>query len=84
VYKGICKRSKETVVLKSYTLSAICELYQHQIYREVRLHSSLHHENIVKLFAAFKVGGASLGRVHLGDDTMGGPTGNPATRGAGG
>jgi serine/threonine protein kinase len=55
VYKGICKRSKETVVLKSYTLSAICELYQHQIYREVRLHSSLQHENIVKLYAAFKV-----------------------------
>lgn len=33
VYKGICKRSRETVVLKSYTLSSICELYQHQIYR---------------------------------------------------
>jgi len=56
VYKGMCKRSREIVVLKSYTLSSICELYQHQIYREVRLHSSLQHENIVKLYAAFKEG----------------------------
>ena len=56
VYKGICKRSRETVVLKSYTLSSICELYQHQIYREVRLHAGLQHENVVKLYAAFKEG----------------------------
>jgi serine/threonine protein kinase len=61
VYKGVCKRSREVVVLKSYTLSAICELYQHQIYREVRLHASLQHENIVKLYAAFKVGRAAGG-----------------------
>jgi serine/threonine protein kinase len=58
VYKGVCKRSHEVVVLKSYTLSSVCELYQHQIFREVRLHSSLQHENIVKLYAAFKVGRA--------------------------
>jgi serine/threonine protein kinase len=42
-------------VLKCYLMSSICELYQHQIYREVRLHSSCHHENIIKLFAAFQV-----------------------------
>jgi hypothetical protein len=52
----MCKRSREIIVLKSYTLGAICELYQHQIYREVRLHSSLQHENVVKLYAAFKEG----------------------------
>lgn len=56
MHKGVCRRSREVVVLKSYTLSAICELYQHQIFREVRLHSSLQHENVVKLYAAFKVG----------------------------
>jgi hypothetical protein len=56
VYKGVCKRSREVVVLKSYTLGSICELYQHQIYREVRLHSSMQHENVVKLYAAFKEG----------------------------
>ncbi|WIA10385.1 hypothetical protein OEZ85_010577 [Tetradesmus obliquus] len=56
VYKAICKRSRETVVLKCYLMSSICELYQHQIYREVRLHSSCQHENIIKLFAAFQEG----------------------------
>jgi len=42
-------------VLKCYLMSSICELYQHQIYREVRLHSSCNHENIINLFAAFQV-----------------------------
>eukprot|EP00775_Hariotina_reticulata_P011671 gene11671-11814_t len=56
VYKAMCKRSREVVVLKCYLMSSICELYQHQIYREVRLHSSCNHENIVKLFAAFQEG----------------------------
>jgi serine/threonine protein kinase len=51
----MCKRSREIVVLKSYTMSSICELYQHQIYREVRLHNSLQHENIITLYAAFQV-----------------------------
>ena len=55
VYKAICKRSREVVVLKCYLMSSICELYQHQIYREVRLHSSCNHENIINLFAAFQV-----------------------------
>lgn len=56
VYKAICKRTNETVVLKSYQLSSICELYQHQIFREVGLHASLEHENVVQLNAAFQVG----------------------------
>jgi hypothetical protein len=51
----VCKRSNEIVVLKSYQLSAICELYQHQIFREVGLHASLAHENVVQLSAAFQV-----------------------------
>lgn len=54
VYKAVCKRSNEVVVLKSYQLSAICELYQHQIFREVGLHASLAHENVVQLTAAFQ------------------------------
>ncbi|KAI8465173.1 MAG: serine/threonine protein kinase [Monoraphidium minutum] len=56
VYKAICKRTREVVVLKSYQLSAICELYQHQIFREVALHASLTHENVVALYAAFREG----------------------------
>lgn len=55
MYKAICKRSREVVVLKCYLMSSICELYQHQIYREVRLHSTCNHENIINLFAAFQV-----------------------------
>ncbi len=55
VYKAICKRSREVVVLKCYLMSSICELYQHQIYREVRLHSTCNHENIINLIAAFQV-----------------------------
>jgi hypothetical protein len=61
VYKAICKRSREVVVLKCYLMSSICELYQHQIYREVRLHSSCNHENIINLFAAFQVRAAGAG-----------------------
>ncbi|KAF8058460.1 hypothetical protein HT031_005584 [Scenedesmus sp. PABB004] len=56
VYKAVCKASGEVVVLKSYQLSAICELYQHQIFREVGLHASLAHENVVALSAAFQEG----------------------------
>lgn len=33
-----------------------CELNRFQIYREVKLHSSLQHENIITLFAAFQQG----------------------------
>jgi hypothetical protein len=56
VYKAVCKRSNQVVVLKSYQLSAICELYQHQIFREVALHASLKHEHVVQLSGAFQVG----------------------------
>ncbi|MEW5312978.1 MAG: hypothetical protein WDW38_004574 [Sanguina aurantia] len=56
VYKAVCKRSSETVVLKIYTLAAVCDLYKFQIYREVRLHSKTCHANIVHLYAAFQEG----------------------------
>lgn len=55
MYKAVCKRSNQVVVLKSYQLSAICELYQHQIFREVALHASLKHEHVVQLSGAFQV-----------------------------
>lgn len=34
----------------------VCDLYKYQIYREVRVHASLQHENIVTLYAAFQEG----------------------------
>ncbi|GAX84569.1 hypothetical protein CEUSTIGMA_g11990.t1 [Chlamydomonas eustigma] len=56
VYKATCKNSGQVVVLKVYTLAAVCDLYKFQIYREVHLHSRLSHENIVKMHAAFQEG----------------------------
>jgi hypothetical protein len=55
VYRAVCRRSRETVVLKAYALPSICHLYQHQIFREVGLHARLLHENVVQLHAAFQV-----------------------------
>ncbi len=37
-------------------MANLCELNRHQIYREVKLHSSLQHENIIMLYAAFQQG----------------------------
>ncbi|KAG2485849.1 hypothetical protein HYH03_015432 [Edaphochlamys debaryana] len=56
VYKAVCRASGEVVVLKIYHLLSVCDLYKYQIYREVRVHSSLCHENIVHLYAAFQEG----------------------------
>ncbi|KAL6762355.1 kinase-like domain-containing protein [Haematococcus lacustris] len=56
VFKAQCKRSKEVVVLKVYTLPAVCDLYKYQIYREVNVHAQLRHANIVLLLAAFQEG----------------------------
>lgn len=56
VYKAVCRASCEVVVLKIYHLMSVCDLYKYQIYREVRVHSNLCHENIVHLYAAFQVG----------------------------
>jgi hypothetical protein len=72
----MCKRSREVVVLKVYNMGSTCELYQHQIYREVSLHSSLQHENIITLYAAFQVRGRLGGmlRQEEGQGRAGGGT----------
>ncbi|KAL6755436.1 kinase-like domain-containing protein [Haematococcus lacustris] len=54
VYKAVCKFSGETVCLKSYALGSLCELNRFQIFREVKLHSGLSHEHIIRLFGAFQ------------------------------
>eukprot|EP00798_Chlamydomonas_sp_ICE-L_P027062 gene27062-2293_t len=54
VYKAWCKLSGETVCLKAYNMANLCELNRFQIYREIKLHGSLQHENIITLFAAFQ------------------------------
>lgn len=57
VYKAWCKASGETVCLKAYNMGNLGELNKFQIYREIRLHSRLNHENVIKLFAAFEENG---------------------------
>ena len=47
----------EQVALKVYHMENLCELNHYQVYREVRVHSSLQHQNIIHLFAAFQVRG---------------------------
>eukprot|EP00201_Polytomella_parva_P002396 CAMPEP_0175086046 /NCGR_PEP_ID=MMETSP0052_2-20121109/29018_1 /TAXON_ID=51329 ORGANISM="Polytomella parva, Strain SAG 63-3" /NCGR_SAMPLE_ID=MMETSP0052_2 /ASSEMBLY_ACC=CAM_ASM_000194 /LENGTH=130 /DNA_ID=CAMNT_0016358159 /DNA_START=113 /DNA_END=502 /DNA_ORIENTATION=- len=54
VYKAFCKRSGEVVCLKAYDMANLCELNRFQIYREVRLHSSLTHPNVINLYVAFQ------------------------------
>uniref|UniRef100_A0A7R9W0E9 Protein kinase domain-containing protein n=2 Tax=Chlamydomonas euryale TaxID=1486919 RepID=A0A7R9W0E9_9CHLO len=56
VYQATCKKSAEQVALKVYHLENLCELNHYQVYREIRVHSTLQHQNIVHLFAAFKEG----------------------------
>jgi serine/threonine protein kinase len=44
------------VALKVYNTSAMGTLNRHQVLREISLHGSLAHENIIQLYAAFQVG----------------------------
>lgn len=56
VYKAICRNSNQVVVLKVYTLSAVCDLYKYQIFREIGLHSTMQHEHIITMHAAWHEG----------------------------
>ena len=55
--QATCKKTVEQVALKVYHMENLCELNHYQVYREVRVHSSLQHQNIIHLFAAFQVRG---------------------------
>lgn len=55
VTQAMCKKSLEMVALKVYHMQNLCELNHYQVFREVRVHSSLQHQNIIHLFAAFQV-----------------------------
>ncbi|PNH09977.1 Serine/threonine-protein kinase Aurora-3, partial [Tetrabaena socialis] len=56
VYQAMCKKSLEMVALKVYHMSNLCELNHYQVFREVRVHSSLQHQHVIHLFAAFQEG----------------------------
>ncbi|GIL48763.1 hypothetical protein Vafri_5211 [Volvox africanus] len=56
VYQAMCKKSLEMVALKVYHMQNLCELNHYQVFREIRVHSSLQHQNIIHLYAAFQEG----------------------------
>jgi len=53
VYFAKCNLTGELVVLKVYRLADQCDLQRVQLYREIRVHSRLQHQNIVQFYAAF-------------------------------
>ncbi|KAJ9531854.1 hypothetical protein QJQ45_022034 [Haematococcus lacustris] len=56
VYQATCKRTLEQVALKVYHMENLCELNHFQVYREIRLHSALQHQNIIQLYCSFQEG----------------------------
>eukprot|EP00798_Chlamydomonas_sp_ICE-L_P024939 gene24939-10593_t len=56
VYSAMCAHSGQKVVLKVYKPHLLHVMNQHHLLREARIHVSLNHPNIIKLFAAFKQG----------------------------
>lgn len=54
VYQARCNYSGDTVALKVYHLESLCELNHYQVLREIRVHASLHHQNIIHLYASFQ------------------------------
>jgi len=56
VYQATCRNSLEQVALKVYHMENLCELNHYQVFREIRVHASLSHQNIIQLFCAFQEG----------------------------
>lgn len=56
VYHAVDKKSREQVALKVYHMENLCELNHFQVYREIKLHSSLDHQNIIHLICSFQEG----------------------------
>jgi len=56
VYQATCKKSLEQVALKIYHMQNLCELNHYQVFREVRVHASLQHQNIITIYCTFQEG----------------------------
>ncbi|GAX80075.1 hypothetical protein CEUSTIGMA_g7513.t1 [Chlamydomonas eustigma] len=54
VYRALCRLSKRKVVLKIYHPDLLHEISRYQLLREARLHVTLMHPNIIRMYAAFK------------------------------
>lgn len=75
-----CRLSGQLVVLKVYKLKGMCDLQRVQLFREIRLHSSLQHVNVIQFYASFLVsllagkgwfGGLGLWRARARASTLG-------------
>ena len=53
VFKATCRHSRQKVALKIYHPEKLHPMSQHQLMREARLHPTLDHPNIVKMYASF-------------------------------
>lgn len=53
VYQARCKLSGDLVALKVYKLAEQGDIQRMQLYREIKLHSTLRHTNIVQFYACF-------------------------------
>lgn len=54
--QATCRKSLEQVALKVYHMENLCELNHYQVYREIRVHSGLQHQNIIQLYCSFQEG----------------------------
>lgn len=54
LYVAACRQSGTPVVIKSYSKRRLSQLNWYQVEREIRLHVSFKHENIINLHAAFE------------------------------
>lgn len=53
MYKAFCKWSMSIVAIKMYDTTKLHDLSRHQLGREIRLHASLDHRQVIRLHAAF-------------------------------
>ncbi|PNH05299.1 Aurora kinase A, partial [Tetrabaena socialis] len=56
VFKAQCQASEIIVAVKVYKLSQLPELQRLHLFREIKLHAMLNHENIIGFYAAFMEG----------------------------
>ncbi|KAG2439374.1 hypothetical protein HXX76_004731 [Chlamydomonas incerta] len=54
VYLGTCRTSGNQVAVKLYHKQKLSELNHFQVAREITIHSSLDHKNIIQMWAAFE------------------------------
>ncbi|KAK9824130.1 hypothetical protein WJX72_008012 [[Myrmecia] bisecta] len=54
VYHGICLISHQTVAVKVYQKDKLSDVTRRQVEREIEIHSRVHHQHIIDLYAVFE------------------------------